>query len=191
MTFYPQLLSRGASAAVFDAENDMVLKVGIRPASAVGNPGDHDFLVQAFCHHERRAYERLQALPDLVRFTPRYFGRADLSDWPNLTPPDGKVIVPGTGMLLEWLHGKEHKMGNTLEEPFFSIADRALDGILEVVGPCWPYDASAFVPGSRAEVALIDFAHWKDFDEHLEALGRDGALTEQCRDFISRVLAAP
>ena len=188
MIVAPQLLATGASAAVYDHGDGTVLKIGIRPTIPLGNEADHDFLVRAFFANERRAYERLQAVPELAAYVPRYYGpeevAADLLD-----PPKGKVVVAGTGLRLERLSGTEEKIG-CLPPDLLDLADAALGRIKDVIGIGYPWDASAFYPGTRAPVTIIDFAHWDEQEGYLVVLKRDGTLSSQHRDFITRLLYA-
>lgn len=187
MTLLHTLLSSGESAAVYDLGDGTILKAGTRSVAPIGNAADHDFLVWAFCRNERRAYERLQTHPDLELLVPRYFGPFE-DGVLAVEPPAGKVLVAGTGLRLERLSGTEAKIGN-LPDDLLTIANTVLDRIKEIVGGN-PYDASAFYPGPRAAVTIIDFAHWDHIHDYLSILTRRGTLTEQHHDFVRRWLVS-
>ena len=188
MRSLPTLLARGASAAVYDLGDGTVLKAGIRSLAPIGNAADHDFLVRAFFLFERKAYERVGADPDLSLFTPRYYGPSD-EGWRQLVPPPGKLLVEGTGFRIEKLAGAEEKVG-CLPPDLLEIADNVLIRIKEVMGLADPFDASAFFPGSRAAVTVIDFAHWEQIDASFVSLNREGTLSAGQRDFVLRLLDA-
>lgn len=169
----------GGCADIYELPDGRVLKAFRRRSHTYGFVesywDDHDAITRAQFRAEALAYERLQALPDLEIYVPRYFGRLDPIEFLQLGPDDRRY-VRGCGLVLERIPGRAWKMAH-LEEELEASASRVLEQIRDQLELEQVWDASCFSPGSRASFTLIDFALW-DAEAYEIALARNGQLTE-------------
>src|ERR1035438_10170625 len=100
------VIASGADADILTLGNGRVVKAFLRKShteAAVVDWADHDAMTKAAFRAEAQSYERLQALPELEIFAPKYFGRTDpiklLSEYPEAE----SRYITGCGLLLEYI----------------------------------------------------------------------------------------
>jgi hypothetical protein len=174
----PPVIGRGDFADVLDLGDGKVVKAFRREEhnGSGADWRDEDLLTEELFAAEVRAYEKLTTIPDLAFFAPEYFGTVD----PHSLRVDPEIYVEGCGILLERIPGEAIKFGDLPPE----IRDELLPLLRRFekeVTAGDVRDCSCFIPGSRAEVALIDFAHWEHLNDCADILGQLGYFTEQQR----------
>lgn len=181
----PRLLSNdGAYAAVFDLGDGTVVKAYRQKYTttiAVGEWCDHEAIIRATWANEVRAYTQLMAADlDLRNFVPRFYGQCDPLDLISSAAIGSLRLMPGCGIRLERIDGRAAKLA-ALDDDLREAVTRILWRIRDVIEPGNVWDSSCFVPGSRAEFTIIDFALWDGVDDYSEPLERRGYLLEHQR----------
>jgi len=181
----PKLIDRGGCADIYLLPEGRVMKAFRRRAHTndiIHNWADHDAITKAQFRAEALAYERLQSLPALALYAPEYFGRADPLS--ILSADLHEQYVPPCAILLEFIAGRATKLAHldpATEERVAEIVERLRDSLK--IDNVW--DASCFVPGSRAEFTVIDFAYWYA-GKYETALAANGSLCDQERAELER-----
>jgi hypothetical protein len=174
--------AEGGNADLFDIGDARVMKAFRRKSYFATPPldwRDHEAMTRAMFRTEARAYERLQRHPDLAPYAPNYYGIEnphrvlhDLSD------ADSRY-VGGCGLVLERIAGVATKLSSLdkiVQTKIAAVLKRFRDELdIEYV-----WDASCFVPGSRAPFTVIDFSTW-DGSAYQAALYANGRLTPEQR----------
>lgn len=140
---------------------------------------DHDLLTAAHFEAEVRAYEWLQSIKELEKYLPCYFGRADPVEFLQLDPTDVRY-VRNCGIVLELIPGRAEKVAH-LEQTIQKEVEAVLKMLSEALPEVNVWDASCFVPGTRAKFALIDFALFESF-EYETYLHDSDCLSPKLRD---------
>lgn len=174
----PVILGKGGFADVLDLGDGKVVKAFRREEhnGSGADWRDEDLLTEELFAAEVRAYEKLATIPDLALFAPEYFGTID----PHTLGVDPELYVQGCGIVMERIAGEAIKFGNLLPE----IKNELLPLLCRFENEVTAgdvRDCSCFIPGSRAEVTLIDFAHWEHLNDCADILGQLGYFTEQQR----------
>ena len=137
-------------------------------------------MTRAEFRSEARAYERLQAFPELELFAPKYFGRADPTEVPLKRPDAATKYLRGCGLVLEHIFGVPAKLAH-VEPVLQSKAEAVLKRFRYEVDIRNVWDASCFIPGSRAEFTVIDFGGWDNFADYQISLNETGRLSAELR----------
>ena len=178
------LIGHGNFADVFDLADGTVLKVYRRIAQTdapVRDWDDHEFMIRQLFATEVRAYERLQSVPHLAAFIPRYFGPFDHSPL-NLASSDPRApLVRDCAFRLERIQGHAIKVEHA-PDPLRHEIDTVLDDIHEVVGDIHVWDSSCFIPGPRTAFCVIDFAIWEELADAQLRLHSKGRLSPDDRE---------
>lgn len=145
-------LASGAFSDVFDLGDGRVLKAFFEIKPEVAPTADPALVPLISFYSELRVYQRLLEHPGLPAYTPQFFGVADPSSYPLATDR----IYP-CGLLLEKIPGKPKKLFE-LDQEIEAAASMVIERLQERVLLEDPWDASCFVPGTRAGFTLIDFA---------------------------------
>jgi hypothetical protein len=147
-------IASGAFCEVFDLGNGTVLKA-FRDIVPTGQPhADPTLIPRIVFSRERKAYRALQEHPDLEVFLPLYLGETDPRDYPI---ESACTFTSACGLLLERIPGKDVKLVD-LPVKMFTVAETVIEAMKERVLLGDPWDASGFVPGTRRELTIIDFA---------------------------------
>lgn len=149
----------------------------------VGTWSDHDAVTRAIFRAEARAYERLQTLPSLEPYVPRYYGRANPGVILGL-PPDDMTYVTDCGLILEFVPGRARKLAHLAPAEEEQVA-AVVEQIRDSVGIDNPWDASCFIPGARKGFTVIDFAYW-NAAEYEMALTDGRVLSAEMRERLER-----
>lgn len=176
----------GACADIFEMPGGRVLKAYRRTAYAtkpVHDWEDHDLVTEAYFRAEALAYERLQSMAELIRYTPEYFGRADPIELLPIKSAS-EQFVEGCGLILEFIPGKAIKLNRLKRTTRLKVGLIAakLNRSLRNVNV---WDASCFFPGVRSEFTLIDFALW-ELQEYTSYLFEHPKLSKQLREKLVR-----
>ena len=178
-----KLLNRGAFADVFDVGDGTVIKVFRRiqqTHSPVREWSDHDFIIRQLFAAEVAAYERLQDRQNLVKYVPRYFGTINASDLGIVSPNPTEPHVEGCALRLERIVGTDMKVA-LVPNPIRQAVESVLEEIRDVAGRINVWDCSCFIPGPRADFAVIDFALWDDWVDVQLYLEENGSIPEDVR----------
>src|SRR6185437_12670651 len=119
---------------------------------------------------EERAYERIQAVPGLTAFTPRYFGPVDVAKLGLSSSNAAEPLLSDCALHIERIDGRDRKIG-LIEPPIQQEIEAVLEGIRDTVGQINVWDSSCFIPGPRTRFVVIDFAlweRWADIQFYLE-----------------------
>lgn len=177
----PQLLSNdGAYAAVFDLGDGTVVKAYRRKRTTilpVGEWRDHEAIIRATWANEVRAYAQIMCDPNLQSFVPEFYGYCNPLELISEDVVGSLQLLPGCGLRLERIEGRALKLA-ALASDCRQTVERLLWRIREAVEPGNVWDSSCFVPGSRAEFTIIDFALWDRVDDFSEPLERRGYLSK-------------
>lgn len=181
-----QLIDRGGTADVLELPQGRVLKAFRRRAHTndiVTEWNDHDAITRAQFRAEARAYEQLQVHRSLEIYVPCYFGRIDPIEVLQL-PASDETYVRGCGLILERIPGCALKLAHVddLIEEKVSIV---MEELRDTLGLDQVWDASCFVPGTRAPFTVIDFALWNAEEYEIE-LSEGGRLTDIVRAKLER-----
>lgn len=141
---------------------------------------DHEVLTRGFFEAEAVAYERLAQNAGLAVFTPKFMGRADPCQFPDLTEPPQEGYVKDCALRLERIAGKDVKV-SLLRQPIRGEVETVLKRLRDDIEAGHVWDASCFVPGSRARFTLIDFATWDGFTDLQILLEERGRFTDEER----------
>lgn len=147
-------IASGDFAEVFELGDGKVLKAFFDLATAARPDGDRTFIPRILFAAEVDAYVRLQQHPDLEVYVPRYFGTVDPRSFDLSTD---RRYSSASGMVLERIDADEFKL-HQLDEGILPEVESVIDRIKETVGVDHPWDASCFIPGTRAPFTIIDFA---------------------------------
>ena len=146
---------------------------------------DHDLLTEVHFEAEARAYERLQSINELEKYLPCYFGRADPIELLQIDPTDARY-ARNCGIVLELIPGRAEKVAH-----LGPAIQKEVEAVLTMLSEALPrvnvWDASCFVPGTRAEFALIDFALFEssEYEIYLHEYDRlSSKLREKLRNAI-------
>jgi hypothetical protein len=181
----PKLIDHGGCADIYLLPQGRVMKAFRRRAhtnDVVQDWTDHDAITKAQFRGEALAYEHLQSLPALAVYAPQYFGRAD--PLAILGSDVHERYVPPCGIVLEFIAGRAQKLAlldPATEERVAEIVEQLKDSLK--IDNVW--DASCFVPGSRADFTVIDFAYWYA-GEYEMALAANGILRHDERAKLER-----
>jgi hypothetical protein len=185
-----KLIASGASSDVLDLGDGRVLKA-FRRISYTDLPvedwQDHEALTRAVFHNEAVGYEKLQQHADLCVYAPEYFGCLDpiVIGMTAGFPPER--YVAGCGIVLEQISGVATKIAH-LPVALRVSAEHVLEEIRDRITPGNVWDCSCFVPGSRAQITLIDFALWEKLGHFSAGLGVKGRLNESHRRCIAQFI---
>ena len=177
------ILATGNFADIIDLGDGTVVKAFRRNSHTNRtdvSQDDQDALTRGFFLHEVLAYEALQSHSDLEIFAPRFEGRIDPTRLEVTGQSPASVYVSGCGLHLERIQGEAVKIANLPRDVQIRV-EVVLEAMQERIGLRDPWDGSCFVPGSRAEFTVIDFATWNDWLEYYEMLEEHGELTESAR----------
>lgn len=186
----PIPFARGGNADLFQVANARVLKAFRRKSYVVTAPvdwNDHDAITRVTFRAEARAYERLQQHPHLERYTPAYFGIAYPHRVLAALPEANARYVGGCGLLLEYIAGVAIKL-SALEKELRRQVATVLIRFRDDVGISSIWDASCFIPGSRALFTVIDFSTW-DSADYQATLYEAGRLSPQQRLLLEQEAA--
>jgi hypothetical protein len=176
------ILASGNFADIIDLGDGTVVKAFRRNShtnrSDVSQE-DQDALTRGFFLNEARAYEALQSHADLEIFVPKFAGRIDPTQL-EVAELRADAYVVGCGLRLERLDGHAVKIANLPRDVQMRV-EAVLEQMQERIGLQDPWDGSCFIPGSRAEFTVIDFATWNDWLEYYEMLEQHGELTDSAR----------
>ena len=178
------LIGRGASADVFDLGDNTVVKAYRRIRQTQGpvrNWDDHEFMSRQFFATEVRAYERLQARPDLAEYTPRFFGPIELSEYDLHSSSPDEPLIPGCAFRLERIDGRDTKISQ-VPSPLQQRIEAILEDIRDTVERIHVWDCSCFVPGPRTDFVVIDFGVWEDWADPQIYLDKHGVLPHDIRE---------
>lgn len=143
-------IGRGEFADAFDLEDGRVLKA-FRRSEDGGKIGD--YRAQISFAAECRAYELFSEEGEIAPYLPHYFGGADPA---TFALADVGQYAPRCGILLEHIPGEPHKLME-LPPRLRRRAEAVITAMLEHLRTD-PWDASCFVPGTRTDLTIIDFA---------------------------------
>lgn len=131
---------------------------------------DHDAITKAQFRGEALAYERLQSLDSLAVYAPQYFGRVDPL---AVLGTDGhqRYVAP-CGIVLEFIPGRAKKLAHLDPATEVRVAE-IVEQFRDSLGIDNVWDASCFVPGSRADFTVIDFAYWYAGDYEMALSAND------------------
>jgi hypothetical protein len=181
------LVNRGDFADILDLGDDTVVKA-FRHNSHTKRQDvsreDEDLFTRGYFLTEARAYEDLQHHPELEIYVPKFFGRIDPC---TLDLPAGIAsgdYVQGCGLRLERIVGVDRRI-SALEQPVRDRVEAVLERMQTTIRLGNPWDGCCFVPGRRAEFALIDFSTWDDWYDSYQVLERDGRLSDAARRWLS------
>lgn len=176
-----RLFDKGACADIYLLPEGKVLKAFKRKPHVNGpvlDWTDHDLIVRAQFRAEAQAYENLISFKELAIYTPQYYGRANPNEMLNVSTSER--YIDDCGFILELIPGKAVKLAHLkkdLEQRVSEVAEKLRDTLK--IGNVW--DASCFVPGTRAEFTLIDFSLWDPGDYEI-ILHEHGVLSNEDRD---------
>jgi hypothetical protein len=144
----------GAFGEVFHLGAGRILKAFYATPSARPPNGDATLIPRIAFAAEKALYEGLAEEPRLERYLPEYFGAADPLQYPLRSK---RTMVAGCGLILEFIPGRALKFSELPKD-----VERRVSAIIGEIGEmfplAYPWDGSAFIPGSRAPFALIDIA---------------------------------
>ncbi|WP_337171387.1 hypothetical protein [Gemmatimonas aurantiaca] len=177
------ILGSGGFADIIDLGDETVAKV-YRRAKHTHDPvedwEDHDFVTARLFEAEVRAYESIQDDSELVRFTPKYFGRLDLAGLDLGPSSTGQPYVPRCAFRIERLSGHDVKVRDVAGPP-----REEMENVLKLIAARLPridvLDASCFVPGAREAFTIIDFALWSGHSNAQFYLSTYGRLSPELR----------
>lgn len=176
-------VAAGAFADVLDMADGTVVKAYRRQQHTSGpvqDWRDHEALTRGYFEFEAAAYERLQRYPDLLVFTPRFLGRIDPAALSDLEDPPELGYLRACGIRLEKVPGEDIKVSR-LSQQLRTEVEAVLDRLRDEVQAGHVWDASCFVPGTRAPFTLIDFATWDDFSDWHMQLKEQGTFSDEQR----------
>ena len=147
-------LSSGAFCEVFNVGGGRILKAFYQIRSKAAPGADPTLIPRMMFNHERRVYSSLQAFPELEVYVPRFLGAASPLDYPLQST---RTFVPFCGLILELIPGNDVKLAE-LPRPIQRRVEEVIEKMQRRIGLGDPWDASCFVPGTRADFTIIDFA---------------------------------
>lgn len=188
MSYVSTLFGRGGFADVLDLSDGTVVKLYKRMPHTndqVQHWSDHDAITRMLSRVEFEAYQQLQDHPAIERFISRFFGSVAVSNIQLPSDLSPEQYVTGYGIRLEKIIGREAKVAH-LNLNLHTRVGEVLESIRDTVGELNVWDSSCFVPGSRAEFCLIDFALWDGYVEATEILAFEGRLPPDLRSHLRR-----
>lgn len=181
-----KVIGKGGFAEVLDIGNGRVLKAYLKKSRAHGPVRcweDHDLLTSVFFAKEVQAYRSVMSMDSIRHNFPCFYGVEDPRLW---IPNHGNRYVPGCGIILERIPGKDRKLAHlpeAIEKRVSAVLEEALSSLREV--NVW--DASCFVEPNDEGIKIIDFGLWDRSSDYEVYLSDYGSFTEKQRKDLSAI----
>ena len=176
------VIGHGEFADVIRTDDGRVVKLFRRVDAFddLPNPADNETLIRVAWDEEAAHYELLQHTPELAVYAPEYFGRCVVA---AVVDNGGSSVlseyVPDCAFELEMVPGQAKKLWDLprdVQAQVNAVRDR-----LQLIGLRQTSDASVFVPGSRAEFTLIDFASLRNWLDLVHYVRQNRGLPQHVR----------
>jgi hypothetical protein len=178
------MIGHGAFADVIRRTDNTVVKIFRRQIVTHDPPlvpADNDVVIRATWDEECGCYELLASHPALEKYAAKYFGRVSVTE---VLDERGESVlsdyVPDCAFELELVPGVAEKIRN-LSENWLNLADSVFDRFA-TIGILKSYDGCAFVPGTRAELTLVDFSPMVRWTSLTDILADAGQLPQDIRE---------
>lgn len=177
------IIASGGFADIVDLGNGKVAKIFRRISHSheeVSQWEDHNWITQQLFNAEVRAYDLIHNEDILRSYIPAYFGRIQVSELDLGSEHSNRHYLPDCAFVMERLCGEDKKVAN-IENQLKCTIVALLGQIKKRIAGIDVLDASCFIPGSRGDFTVVDFALWSGYPDAQCELAQHGSLSSDVR----------